>query len=1341
MLIKRVFSLCIVFVLGFSLYACNMLGDVVDDTGTVTVTGISIDESALNETYELEDFELQDLLIQVTYSDGSVQEVRVTEAMISAQDFQKLSTLGTHTITVRFANLTTSFTITLTEELQDMFVMLRAIYDMGVSEGEIAESYEEWLESIRGEKGDPGQDGREIELRGVNNQIDWRYKGETQWHKLIELPEAIHGQNGIGISSAYLNTEGELILVLSDETELNVGNIVGEVEMPEIEMEYEDGVFKWRYVGETEWRQELAIEGVQVDTAYINDDGDLILVFNDGSEFNVGSITGDIEIVIPEVEISFEDGVLRWRYEGQETWNELIVIEQKYIVNFVLNSHVMTYVAELPQGTDFDAYYREWLEAIGGVNVDAAVITYYTDLMLMQPYETTIVPAKPITVFVKIEDTHSLFPQPTTHFSGVEDIEILQIQPGETPFDILEGVTAYDDLDGDLTEQIIPVGGFDHTQPGEYQIVYYVYNSRGDMISAVRLITVIGDGSVAYPSGWYSFKYADTNTRHHIFAAMEQHLLDHMYGGIPVFSSVNYVMYSSRLDLPVSEHLPVMGYAPLRGMLLEDDTNVLFMDDSIGNVGEFTYRSTIGTTPETFHHWMYNDIASSDIMTLFLDSLFFFDFNSEGDGFEVRPSMASTMPIAMNQEVLPSGTEVATIWRVPLRTDLVWNFHPNTDTSGFALGHETIDAHDFIATYKLALDEAWVRATMGGTSFLSSPHAILNAEGYVEGEYAFDDVGLRAIDDYTLEFEFENEISEWEVMYWLTSFIMTPIHMELYQANPEDYGTTPETTAYHGPFMLDYSVFDEVVKLVDNPNFHDPDRYTHTGIKFYIISNQDEVLSLFLEGKLDAANVLAHRLEDVVEDPRLKVVPGPTTFRIMINGLGSTEAQQEQFGNDYVPEPILASKAFRRAMYFAIDRETLAYDVMGSVLPQQLLFTDAYLVDAQLGIAYRNTVDGLSVADRFASETYGFDLDMALDYWREALDEMVQNGTYEPGAVIELELRIFTGSDVQQAFGDFIKTSFEELFNAASNEYGISVEVTIEPTVFPGIYFDYMMQGVFDLAIGGISGSTLNASNFMGVFADDNRAGFTLNWGIDTTTANIPIEVINYQTGEVETQMWSFNALERAMVDQVFVINGVEADPNESLHIYTNFSQVYHNVPLGTEITVEGLVTHSFPAGFYLFDGEHHLFVFNRHGFIPDSGDIVQVTAEFFRWQSMTQLSEVSNVEIIASNQPVPIFEPTPITVQGLHDLDHHDPTNYGKSFIVEGTLELRGFFQNVHIVDGEQTVVVYYLSPEDAIKALEAYVGQRVRIEVLYYTKHSTDGLLVIFNQGDEDIVVLEHD
>ena len=75
--------------------------------------------------------------------------------------------------------------------------------------------------------------------------------------------------------------------------------------------------------------------------------------------------------------------------------------------------------------------------------------------------------------------------------NGVKDITI---KVGEK-IDLLKGITAIDDLEGDITSRIIVEGTVNSEEPGDYQIVYTVKDNAGNVGKKVRKVTVVKDDS------------------------------------------------------------------------------------------------------------------------------------------------------------------------------------------------------------------------------------------------------------------------------------------------------------------------------------------------------------------------------------------------------------------------------------------------------------------------------------------------------------------------------------------------------------------------------------------------------------------------------------------------------------------------------------------------------------------------------------------------------------------------------------------------------------------------------------------------------------------------------
>lgn len=727
-------------------------------------------------------------------------------------------------------------------------------------------------------------------------------------------------------------------------------------------------------------------------------------------------------------------------------------------------------------------------------------------------------------------------------FVGLDD---LQIYVGDA-FDPAEGVSASDAEDGDLTAQLFFAGTIDTSIAGEYVYTYSVSDGNDGFVTVDRTISVMNSWAV-YPTGFYNFKFATTELRHTFMAAAESYLLNTNYAGIPLFANGGYNMYHARVQLPVDAYVAIMGFGTAWATMSADDSTVIMDDGLLGEVGEYTYRTTVSNNPDTWNQWLYEASTDATLMGVYMDGLYAFEFNAAKDGFDVNPSMASADPIPMNTELTETGKEVATTWRITIREDLEWFYHPSTDISGFPTGHEAITAVDFVETFELALAENWFRAVAGGGDFTSETNQVVNAQEFADGEVAWSEVGIKLIDDYTFEFQFTNQMSEWNMKYWLSGNVITPINMDLYDSLQDgelnSYGTSETTIAYHGAFYAEYYEISKVIRMRENPNYHSPDDFFFTGYNFYVQKDSAIRFAEFLDNKLDAVGVPTENYDAYKDDPRIIEVPGVTTFRMMINGLGTVEAQQEQFpGSTWVPEPILANANFKSAMYFVIDRQKLAEEVLRTSTTNMYLFSDAYVVDGETGIPYRTTPEGLTVSEGLSPSTHGFNEDAAIAYFKLAVQQLVDTGDITPGTeanptVITLGFNIFSGSEAQVLMGEYLKAAFEAAFVDDVNH--VQVELNVVPKDFPGIYYDYMMIGEFDLSIGGIAGSTLDAASFLDTYSSDNRSGFTLNWGIDTTQSDI--EVVYYDfDGVRHHEMWSFDAIYSALNGEVLVVDGAE---------------------------------------------------------------------------------------------------------------------------------------------------------------------------------------------------------
>lgn len=729
-------------------------------------------------------------------------------------------------------------------------------------------------------------------------------------------------------------------------------------------------------------------------------------------------------------------------------------------------------------------------------------------------------------------------------------------------FDPLAGVTATDVEDGDLTADIeVTANTVDNLTVGTYSVSYSVEDSAGNVATATRSVSVNAPAPEDFPLAQYeegvNLSFLDGVQKDILFAAAESYLLENVLAGVPLYTAASRVMFSSRVQLFSEQFNGVLGFGTAFSQLTADDSTVDMLPGQKGNVGEYTYRSSFSTNPTTLNPWLADDSVSSDFINTFTGGLYEFFFDASKTGYEILPSFAKSLPTALDPETI-NGKDYATVWQIPLRDDLTWTFHPNLDTSGFAAGFEKLDASDYLWTWKLALENQWFRAISGGGDFIT--RGIKGAAEFVAGTGSWEDVGVSIVNGNTIQLEFVSEQSEFDIVYGFAGVSLAALNQELFESLGADfdarevaYGQSPLTVAANGPYYLDAYTPDQLITVKKNAAYVDADLYYYTGQQYRFISGSEQLFEEFLAGRLESASVPASRVTEFVNDPRVKTSPAATTWRLQMNLFG-TEANRDAFIAEYpgiglnpnfVPEPILAYKAFRQALYYGFDRYTAAIEVVQTYLPAHTLFTSTYFLDGSSGLSVRTGEAGAAVITNFGGDSNGYFPDAALDLFKEAVAEAIADGFYVKGTAseyttIEISLTYASsGNTAAQAMVAEIEKQYEALL--VDDENFVNIDIVVSDVAFPGNYYDYMLVANTDLGIGGISGSLLDAPGFLDTYSHDNRSGFTLNWGIDTFTANIPVSYVNL-AGDTVYETWSFNALVMALVGKTYVRDGQEQE-------------------------------------------------------------------------------------------------------------------------------------------------------------------------------------------------------
>lgn len=188
-----------------------------------------------------------------------------------------------------------------------------------------------------------------------------------------------------------------------------------------------------------------------------------------------------------------------------------------------------------------------------------------------------------------------------------------------------------------------------------------------------------------------------------------------------------------------------------------------------------------------------------------------------------------------------NGTEV-TYW---LRDNAYWS------------NGAPITAHDFEFAWKKVLEPA----TASQYAFILYP--ILNAEKANRGELPLDAVGVRALDDKTLQVTLETPIAYFDKIVAFVTFL--PVQQQFYEQTAGRFGADADKLLYSGPFMMTSWVHGASLRLERNPYYWDQSRVKLDAINFsHITSDSNTLFNLFKDGQIAMTDLTTQMLEEAM---------------------------------------------------------------------------------------------------------------------------------------------------------------------------------------------------------------------------------------------------------------------------------------------------------------------------------------------------------------------------------------------------------------------------------------------------------------------------------------------
>lgn len=401
------------------------------------------------------------------------------------------------------------------------------------------------------------------------------------------------------------------------------------------------------------------------------------------------------------------------------------------------------------------------------------------------------------------------------------------------------------------------------------------------------------------------------------------------------------------------------------GMLREATTS------KIGSLNPLTYTQSYAST----------QIKRSSMI------LYTYFPNDDYTFCKLSGELASEDPIKLDDE----GKK----WQIKIREGCVWE------------NGDVLDANDVYYTWKMMLDPKL--ANIRASNFATDVIEIKGAMDYFQGNASWDDVGLKLIDDLTLEIETVSGHEAREVMTHLAHPANCIINEEYYEkymnADRTEtlYGTSADKWISAGPFLVDSWINDAEITFKKNPNYPFADMIWLAGINIKVVSDKSTQMQLFENGETDYIALSPSDYLKYEEDPRILLAPYNSVRHIVIN-----TANPDQ--------PILNNEKFRQALYWGIDRASIAS--LTKQDPADFIVPTDHIMDLETGLTFRDTPEGKANTH----ENYSYDPDKAKQLFDEALTE-------EGVDKVTLTM-LYADSELMTQMSEYLQQSWPKLFGA-----------------------------------------------------------------------------------------------------------------------------------------------------------------------------------------------------------------------------------------------------------------------------------------------------------------------
>ncbi|MCY1052632.1 peptide ABC transporter substrate-binding protein, partial [Mammaliicoccus sciuri] len=237
-----------------------------------------------------------------------------------------------------------------------------------------------------------------------------------------------------------------------------------------------------------------------------------------------------------------------------------------------------------------------------------------------------------------------------------------------------------------------------------------------------------------------------------------------------------------------------------------------------------------------------SDIPSMD-SSLATDAVSFDALNNTMEGLYKLDKNDKAIPGIAKGD--PKKSKDGLTWTIELR-DAKWS------------NGDKVTADDFVYAWRKLVDPK----TASEYAFIMFD--IENAEDINKGDKKPEELGVKAIDDKTLEIKLNRELPYYQELLSFGSFL--PQNEKFVKEKGDKYGTTAEDTLYNGPFTLSDWKTEDNYTLTKNKEYWDKGNVKLDSVNFKVVKEPQTALNMYNAGDVDEALIPAENVKKYKND-------------------------------------------------------------------------------------------------------------------------------------------------------------------------------------------------------------------------------------------------------------------------------------------------------------------------------------------------------------------------------------------------------------------------------------------------------------------------------------------